>query len=211
MTKSEILLSLLQKKIVPVIRGDNKEEAIRASKACIEGGISCIEVAYTNKDASLIIESLTMQYQASQKALIGAGTVLDAETARLAIMAGAQFIVSPAFNPHTAIICNRYAIPYLPGCMTITEITKALEYGCELVKIFPGGTVGSSFIKALRSPLPQVRVMITGGVNLDNAQDWFKTGASAIGIGGEFNQLAKEGKFDQITEMAKKYTQLLNL
>ncbi len=206
MTKSETNLKLLEQKVVVVIRGNSLEEALQSSQACIAGEITAIEVAYTNSKATQVIEALSEQYDASNlDVIIGAGTVLDAETARAAILAGAKFIVSPSFNPDTARLCNRYAIPYYPGCMTLTEITNALEAGCEIVKIFPGGTLGTSFISSLKSPLPQVQVMVTGGVNLDNATDWFKAGVGAIGIGGEFNKLSAIGEFDKITEMAKEY------
>ncbi|MEQ9810150.1 bifunctional 2-keto-4-hydroxyglutarate aldolase/2-keto-3-deoxy-6-phosphogluconate aldolase [Streptococcus jiangjianxini] len=208
MIKSEILLKLEQQRVVVVIRGNTKEQAIEAAKACIEGGITTIEVAYTNSEASQVIKALNDLYQTNQQIIIGAGTVLDAETARLAILAGAKFIVSPSFNADTASLCNRYTVPYLPGCMTLTEITTALEAGCEIVKIFPGGSLGTSFLKSIKGPLPQVRLMVTGGVSLANAQDWFNSGASIIGIGGEFNQLAEKQQFSDITKIATEFIQL---
>lgn len=210
MTKSEILLQLQKQKIAVVIRGKEKSDALKASQACINGGIKIIEVAYTNRKASEIIETLSEQYLDNQDVLIGAGTVLDAETARMAILAGAKFVVSPAFNFDTAKMCHLYAIPYLPGCMTLTEITTALEAGCDMVKLFPGGTLGQSFIKSIKAPLPQVNIMVTGGVNLNNAKDWFDAGASAIGIGGEFNELAAKGEFQKITEIATTYSQIIS-
>lgn len=211
MIKSKILLQLMQGKIVAVIRGNSQEEAFQAAQACIKGGISAIEIAYTNSKASQVIEQLVTQYTNQEQVVVGAGTVLDSETARMAILAAAKFIVSPAFNLQTAKLCNRYAIPYLPGCMTLSEITTALEAGCEIIKIFPGGTLGTSFISSLKAPLPQVQIMVTGGVNLTNAKDWFLSGVTAIGIGGEFNKLAALGEFDKITEMAKQYKIQLNL
>lgn len=210
MNKSEILIKLSQQKCVVVVRGKSTSEGFNASKACIEGGIKAIEVAYTNNNANQIIAELTSEYQNDDSVIIGAGTVLDPETARFAILSGAKFIVSPSFNPQTAILCNRYAIPYIPGCMTITEVQKALESGCEMIKAFPGGTLGMSFIKALKAPLPQVQVMVTGGVNLSNASEWLEAGATAVGIGGEFNQLAAQGKFEEITTIAEKYTNLIS-
>ncbi|MGI1693757.1 bifunctional 2-keto-4-hydroxyglutarate aldolase/2-keto-3-deoxy-6-phosphogluconate aldolase [Streptococcus uberis] len=205
MTKSEIISQLLTQKLVVVIRGNTEEEAYEASKACIAGGITAIEIAYSNNKASQVIEHLTNDYINSKNVIVGAGTVLDAVTARMAILAGAKFIVSPAFSAETAKICNLYAIPYLPGCMTLTEITTALEYGCELVKLFPGGTIGQDFISSIRAPLPQVQVMVTGGVNSENAKEWLQAGASAIGIGGEFNKLALEGRFQDITIKASEF------
>ncbi|GAA5399022.1 bifunctional 4-hydroxy-2-oxoglutarate aldolase/2-dehydro-3-deoxy-phosphogluconate aldolase [Streptococcus uberis] len=210
MTKSEIISQLLTQKLVVVIRGNTEEEAYEASKACIAGGITAIEIAYSNNKASQVIEHLTNDYINSKNVIVGAGTVLDAVTARMAILAGAKFIVSPAFSAETAKICNLYAIPYLPGCMTLTEITTALEYGCELVKLFPGGTIGQDFISSIKAPLPQVQVMVTGGVNSKNAKEWFQAGASAIGIGGEFNKLASKGEFEEITHKAKIYFSLIN-
>lgn len=205
MTKSEIISQLLTQKLVVVIRGNTEEEAYKASKACIVGGITAIEIAYSNNKASQVIEHLTNDYINSKNVIVGAGTVLDAVTARMAILAGAKFIVSPAFSAETAKICNLYAIPYLPGCMTLTEVTTALEYGCELVKLFPGGTIGQDFISSIKAPLPQVQVMVTGGVNSENAKEWLQAGASAIGIGGEFNKLALEGRFQDITIKASEF------
>lgn len=205
MTKSEIISQLLTQKLVVVIRGNTEEEAYEASKACIAGGITAIEIAYSNNKASQVIEHLTNDYINSKNVIVGAGTVLDAVTARMAILAGAKFIVSPAFSAETAKICNLYAIPYLPGCMTLTEITTALEYGCELVKLFPGGTIGQDFISSIKAPLPHVQVMVTGGVNSENAKEWLQAGASAIGIGGEFNKLALEGRFQDITIKASEF------
>ncbi|VTS12690.1 bifunctional 2-keto-4-hydroxyglutarate aldolase/2-keto-3-deoxy-6-phosphogluconate aldolase [Streptococcus pseudoporcinus] len=205
MTKSEIISQLLTQKLVVVIRGNTEEEAYKASKACIAGGITTIEIAYSNNKASQVIEHLTNDYINSKNVIVGAGTVLDAVTARMAILAGAKFIVSPAFSAETAKICNLYAIPYLPGCMTLTEITTALEYSCELVKLFPGGTIGQDFISSIKAPLPQVKVMVTGGVNSGNAKEWFQAGASAIGIGGEFNKLAARGEFEKISTLANEY------
>lgn len=210
MTKSEIISQLLTQKLVVVIRGNTEEEAYKASKACIAGGITAIEIAYSNNKASQVIEHLTNDYINSKNVIVGAGTVLDAVTARMAILAGAKFIVSPAFSAETAKICNLYAIPYLPGCMTLTEITTALEYGCELVKLFPGGTIGQDFISSIKAPLPQVQVMVTGGINIENAKEWFQAGVSAIGIGGEFNKLASKGEFEEITHKAKIYFSLIN-
>ena len=117
--------------------------------------------------------------------IIGAGTVLDAATARIAILAGAEFIVSPAFDKETAKLCNLYQIPYMPGCMTITEMTTAMQYGADIIKLFPGSAFGPSFVKAVKAPLPQANIMPTGGVSLDNMEEWFKNGVIAVGAGGK--------------------------
>lgn len=202
MTKSEVIQALKTLGVVAVIRGDTKQEGYQISKACIEGGLMAIEVAYTNNQASAIIEALTKDYP---DALIGAGTVLDDVTARMAIMAGAKYVVSPSFNAKTAVLCNRYGVPYIPGCMTIREIVEAMEAGSEIIKLFPGSAFGPSYIGAIKSPLPQASIMVTGGVKLNNVEDWFKAGVDAIGVGGELNKLGAQGEFEEITRIAHEY------
>ncbi|WP_281526607.1 MFS transporter [Intestinibacter bartlettii] len=144
------------------------------------------------------------------KLVIGAGTVLDAETARAAMLAGAKYIVSPAFNLETAKICNRYKVPYLPGIMTINEIITAHEAGVDFVKLFPGSAFGQGYVKAIKGPLPYANIMVTGGVNIDNIDSWIKAGVDAVGIGGELNKLGEEGKFEEITAVCEQYMAKLN-
>ena len=208
MKKSEIINKIKEQGLVVVVRGDTKEEGINASIACIKGGIKCIEVAYTNNNAGEIIKELNRSYKNDDSVCIGAGTVLDAPTARNAIMNGARYIVSPSFNYETAVLCNRYAVPYIPGCMTITEIVSAMETGVEIVKLFPGSAYGPKYISAIKGPLPHVSLMVTGGVNRDNAAEWFEAVVDAIGIGGEFNKLAAKGEYNKITEIANEYTKI---
>lgn len=186
--------------IVAVVRAENTEEAIRISKACVEGGIPAIEVTYTVPGATEAIKALKETIPAEQL-IVGAGTVLDAATARIAIMAGAEYIVSPAFDADTAKLCNKYAIPYMPGCMTITEMQTAMEAGCDIVKLFPGSAFGPSFVKGVKAPLPQANIMPTGGVSLENIDQWIKNGVIACGAGG---QLAT-GSSESITETAKAF------
>ena len=154
MTKSQTIMELQRQGLVAVIRGNTVEEGVNISKACIEGGLKAIEMAYTNPNASDIIKQLIEMYKDDPEVCIGAGTVLDAQTARMAILAGAKYIVSPSFNHETAIMCNRYTIPYIPGCMTITEIVTAMEAGSEIIKLFPGSAFGPGYIGAIKSPLP---------------------------------------------------------
>ena len=207
MRKSEVLTKLRQQGVVAVIRGETLEEGINISKACIQGGLKAIEMAYTNANASQIIKELNTMYQEDEDVFIGAGTVLDAPTARNAILAGAKYIVSPSFDQETAILCNRYGIPYIPGCMTIKEIVTAMEYGSEMIKLFPGSAFGPGYIGAIQSPLPQVSIMVTGGVKLDNVKQWFDAGVDAIGVGGELNKLGAQGQFDEVTQVASQYVQ----
>ncbi|MFV0393400.1 MAG: bifunctional 2-keto-4-hydroxyglutarate aldolase/2-keto-3-deoxy-6-phosphogluconate aldolase [Coprobacillaceae bacterium] len=207
MSKSETIMKLKEQGVVVVVRGDTKEQGIEISNACIKGGITAIEVAYTNASASNIIKELVYSYNDTNEVCIGAGTVLDAPTAKSAIEAGAKYIVSPSFNYETAVLCNRYGIPYIPGCMTIREIVEAMEAGSEIIKLFPGSAFGPGYVSAIKSPLPHASLMVTGGVKLDNIDTWFAAGIDAIGIGGEFNTLGAQGKYDEITAIAKKYVE----
>lgn len=205
MKKSEVMTELKKQGVVAVIRGNSLEEGIHISQACIEGGLKAIEMAYTNANASEIIKKLNEEYKDNSEVCIGAGTVLDAPTARMAILAGAKYIVSPSFDADTALLCNRYGIPYIPGCMTIKEIVTAMESGSEMIKLFPGSVFGPSYIGAIQSPLPQVSIMVTGGVKLDNLDQWFNAGVAAIGVGGELNKLGAKGEFDEVKRIASEY------
>ena len=126
------------------------------------------------------------------------------------MLAGAKYIVSPAFDAETAKICNRYKVPYLPGVMTINEIISAHEAGVDFVKLFPGSAFGQGYVKAIKGPLPYANIMVTGGVNIDNLDSWIKAGVDAVGIGGELNKLGEEGKFDEITSICQGYIAKLN-
>jgi 2-dehydro-3-deoxyphosphogluconate aldolase/(4S)-4-hydroxy-2-oxoglutarate aldolase len=202
-----ILSKLSDCGVVAVVRGDSTEEAIRISEACIKGGIKGIEVTFTVQDADTVIKELVSIYDNNDNVIIGAGTVLDAQTARIAILAGAEFIVSPSFDKETAKLCNLYKIPYMPGCMTITEMETALEYGADIVKLFPGSAFGPDFVKAVKAPLPQVNIMPTGGVNLENIKEWIQNGCTAVGVGGNLIAPAKTGDFEQITLLARQYVE----
>lgn len=200
MLKHEILSSITETKVVAVIRGSSADEAIELSRAAIEGGIRAIELTYTTPQIQKVFEALY-----GHDILLGAGSVLDTETARHAILGGAKFIVSPHFNEDIARVCNRYSIPYLPGCMTIREMIKALEAGCDIIKLFPANNFVPSFIKSVNGPLPQVRIMPTGGINLENIQEWFKAGAAAAGIGSDLNKAYAAGGFDAAVELTQQY------
>lgn len=183
MKKLTILKALSEAKIVAVIRGNSHEEALAISKAAIEGGIQAIELTYTTPYIEEAFKSLR-----DSKALIGAGTVIDEVTARHAILNGAQFIVSPNFNLDIAKICNRYSIPYLPGCMTIKEMIAALEGGSDIIKLFPSNLFEPSFINSVKGPLPNITIMPTGGINLKNMNSWLDEGAIAVGIASDLNK-----------------------
>lgn len=200
--KSKILKKITDIGIVAVVRSETIEEGIRISKACVEGGIPAIEVTYTVPGATEVIKALKEQFT-SDELVIGAGTVLDAATARIAILAGSEFIISPAFDEETAKLCNLYQVPYMPGCMTITEITKAMQYGADIVKLFPGSAFGPSFVKAVKAPLPQANIMPTGGVSLENIDEWFKNGVVAVGAGGKL----ASGSSEDIIATAKAFVE----
>lgn len=190
--------------LVAVVRAENAEDAIRISDACLEGGCPSIELTFTVPGALKVIEALAAKYSNGEM-LLGAGTVLDSETARMAILSGANYIVSPAFNLDTAKLCNRYRVPYIPGCMTITEAITAMEAGADIIKIFPADLFGPKIIKDIKGPLPQAKMMPTGGVDVDNVDQWIKAGAVAVGAGSSLTKGAKTGDFGAITETAKKF------
>ena len=206
--KYQTLNKILDTAVVAVIRGESIEEGKRVIKACLKGGIKAIEVTYSLPNASEIIKEL--KNENLKGVIIGAGTVLDETTARLAILSGADFIVSPDFDKNTAQICNLYQIPYIPGCMTVTEITTALKYGVDIIKLFPANNFESNFIKSLKAPLPNINFMATGGISLDNVESWFKNGVSVVGAGGKLSS----GSDDEIIATAqgfiKKISELKN-
>jgi len=204
MRKLDVLNRIVQTGITAVVRAKDEEMAEKISAACIKGGISSIEITFTVDGAENVIRSLRKKFSRDEL-IVGAGTVLDSETARIAILSGAEFIVGPSFNPEVAALCNRYQIPYIPGCMTIKEMIIALEAGADILKVFPGSALGPSFIKAVKGPLPHANLMPTGGVSLSNVQEWIKNGCVAVGVGGELTAPAKTGDYDKITELAKAF------
>ena len=199
MEKYETLSEIEKVGIIAVVRANSSNEAKKIALACMDGGINSIEITFTVPGAYKVIESLTKDFGGNL--LVGAGTVLDSETARLAILMGAKYIVSPAFDDATARLCNRYNIPYIAGCMTVTEMIKAMEAGTDIIKVFPGNTLRPSFISAIRGPFPQALLMPTGGVNLDNVEEWIKNGCIAVGVGGSLTKGSKE----DITKTAKEF------
>ena len=190
--------------VVAVVRAESAEQAIKIAEACREGGIPAIEITFTVPYADEVIRELSNAYKNGEM-IVGAGTVLDSETARVAILAGAQYIVSPCLDEETIKLCNRYQIPVMPGCVTIKEMVTAMELGADIIKVFPGELVGPSYIKAVKGPLPQAPLMPTGGVSLENAAEWIKNGCVAVGVGGSLTAGAKTGDYAAVTEMAKKF------
>jgi 2-dehydro-3-deoxyphosphogluconate aldolase/(4S)-4-hydroxy-2-oxoglutarate aldolase len=202
--KLHVLSTITESGLVAIVRTNDASQASRIVEACAQGGASAIEITFTVPGAAAIIEDLVKRYPASQIAL-GAGTVLDPETARIAILAGARFVVSPSLSLATARLCNRYQIPYLPGAGTICEIVEAMECGAGIVKVFPGETLGPAFVKAVKAPLPQAPLMPTGGVSIENASEWIKAGSVALGVGSNLTIGAETGDFKSITELARRF------
>lgn len=205
MRKNEVITKIKENGLVAVVRADSAEEAKAITEACIAGGCASVEITFTVPGAHKIIEELAASYK-PEEILIGAGTVLDAETARIAILSGAQYIVSSSFHAETAKLCNRYGVPYMPGCMTLREITEAMEYGVDIVKIFPGNVLKVDFVKSVKGPMPQVDMMPSGGVEVDNVAEWIKAGCVAVGAGGSLIAGAKTGNYALITETAKRFS-----
>ncbi len=173
----------------------------------VAGGINFIEICMTVDEGSPIdlIANMVEKYKDNDKVVIGAGTVLDPETARMAIMAGANYVVSPGLNLETIKMCNRYRVPMLPGVMTPTEAIAAMEAGCDVIKIFPGNIVGPAAISSFKGPLPQGEFMPSGGVDVDNVDKWIKAGAYAVGTGSSLTKGAKTGDFAAVTAKAKEF------
>lgn len=206
--KLENLKRIVDCGIIAVVRAESADQALKIAEACKAGGIQAIEITMTVPGAVDVIKELVKAYP-GKEILVGAGTVLDPETARACILAGAEFIVSPNLNPDTIKLTHRYGKIIMPGTYTITEITKAMELGADVVKFFPGSLGGPAAIKAIRGPLPHVPFCPTGGVSLDNVSDWIKAGAVAVGVGGQLTKGAKTGDYESITAKAKEFIALI--
>ena len=205
MEKNQLLTKMKAEGIVAVVRAENKEQGEKVIEAIVKGGIKFIEITMTVPGAVDIIKDLANKYKDNPEIVIGAGTVLDPETARMVILAGAEFVVSPSLNPETVKLCNRYRIPMMPGIMTVKEAIEALELGVDLWGVRTGNTFGPSIISSLRGPLPQAQFMPTGGVSVDNVDKWLKAGAVAVGTGSNLTAGAKTGDYDAVTKMAEEF------
>ena len=206
MKKFDVLQRLADCGVVAVVRAKSEEEAINIGKACTDGGVKGIEVTFTVPGADSVIKALKKAIPA-EKLIVGAGSVLDSETARIAILAGAEFIVAPSFNEGVAKLCNRYQVPYIPGTQTIKEIVTAMEAGCDVIKVFPGDMLGPQFIKDVKGPIPYANLMPSGGVNLENAGEWIKKGAVCISSGTDLTGPAQKGDLVAGAERARLYVE----
>jgi 2-dehydro-3-deoxyphosphogluconate aldolase/(4S)-4-hydroxy-2-oxoglutarate aldolase len=204
MSKHDVLAQIREVGLVPVIRAESPELAGQVIEAIRAGGVPILEITMTVPGAIRLIEDVAGRY--GRDTLVGAGTVLDPETARACILAGARFVVSPSLNPETIACCRRYGVAVLPGALTPTEVVAAWQAGADMVKVFPAGAVGgAAYIKALKAPLPQIDLVPTGGVSLKTAADFIKAGATALGVGADLvdTKALQEGRGAEITQRAR--------
>ena len=212
MIKKEVIRQITETGIVPVIRAAAAAEAARAVEAIQAGGINVFEITMTVPGAVKLIEKMTQQFGGS--ALIGAGTVLTSEQAKDCIDAGAQFVISPTLNLETIAVCLKSEIAVMPGALTPTEILAAWTAGADFVKVFPAGALGgASYIKSLKAPLPDIKIIPTGGVSLSTAADFIRAGASALGVGADLVDLEilRDGNENIITERARRFAEIVRV
>lgn len=210
MSRVEVIKQIKETGVIPVVRATSADEAMRAIDAIREGGISVLEITMTVPGAVKVIEEVSARY--GKDALVGAGTVLDPETATACISAGAQFVVSPVLNLLTIARCQEHDVVVMPGALTPTEVVQAWTAGADFVKVFPAGAVGGpSYLKALKAPLPQIELVPTGGVSLKTAADFIKAGAAALGVGADLVDIKaiREGQASLITERAKLFVEIV--
>jgi 2-dehydro-3-deoxyphosphogluconate aldolase/(4S)-4-hydroxy-2-oxoglutarate aldolase len=201
MSKYDVIKRLTDCGVVAVVRAENADQGVKIARACMEAGIVGIEITFTVPGALDIIKALAAE--CGDDIVIGAGTVLDSETARAAILAGAKYVVSPFLDVDTVKLCNTYDVPCMPGAMTLKEAAEGMRAGADIIKIFPGALYGPRIIKEFKGPMPQMKMMPTGGVSVDNVGEWIRAGAVAVGVGGALTAGAKKGDYASITEIGK--------
>ncbi len=209
MPQVNTLTRILNSGVVAVVRAERGEQLVEVAEALLAGGVEAIEVTFTVPAAHRVIERVAEQL--GDRIVLGAGTVLDPETARVAILAGANYIVAPNVNPRVIELCRRYSVPIMPGALTPTEVIAAWEAGADVVKIFPSDLTGPKYLKALHGPLPHIRLMPTGGVNLNTALEFLQCGACALGVGTSLvdGKMVAAGKFAEIEARARQFMQIV--
>ncbi len=209
LAKHEVLAKMREIGLVPVLRADSEEQALGLANAIADGGVTVLEVTMTVPGAINVIRRLVKE---RPDILIGAGTVLDPETARACILEGAQFVVSPALNVKTVELCRRYSVAVLPGALTPTEVVTAWQAGADVIKIFPASAMGGAkYLKSLKAPLPQVDMIPTGGVSLATAHEFLEAEAFALGVGADLvdTKAYAAGTPEKVTETARKYMEIV--
>jgi 2-dehydro-3-deoxyphosphogluconate aldolase/(4S)-4-hydroxy-2-oxoglutarate aldolase len=209
MSKETHLRHILECGIVAVVRSPDSSQLVEAARALADGGVTVVEITMTVPGALDVVRQVRAAL--GERVLLGAGTVLDPETARAALLAGAEYIVAPTVNLDVIRLCQRYDKIVMPGAFTPTEILGAWEAGADIVKVFPADVVGPAFFKALRGPLPQIRLMPTGGVDLTTAAAFLKAGACCLGVGGQLVEpkAVAERNFARIRELARQYVEIV--
>lgn len=206
---SELMNTMKDNYIFAVIRGDSEKDACEISKAAVNGGIKNIEVTFSTPNAAEAMKYLIHEYENDDTVVVGAGTVMTTKQAQAAYDVGAQFLVSPHFSEAIADFAVKNKINYIPGCATVTEIVRAMDAGCEIIKVFPGGQLGPSFIKNVHGPIPEVNLMPSGGVSIDNIKEWKNCGAVAVGVGSALSRKVDEKGYESVSEISRKFINAL--
>ena len=209
MSKQDVLGRIAEVGLVPVVRAQSAQEALQVVEAIREGGVPVLEITMTVPGAIAVIEAVASRFP---DVLVGAGTVLDPETARACILAGARFVVSPALSVPTIEMCRRYSVPVMPGALTPTEVLAAWTAGADVVKVFPCGALGgASYLKSLKAPLPQIEMTPTGGVSVKTAAEFIQAGALALGVGADLVDIKaiREGNVRVVVDKAREYARIV--
>ena len=209
MDKTTLLAELKKQRLVAVIRGKDEEEVTNIVDAVYRGGIHFMEITYTIPQAEQVIAHLCKAYEHCDDIIIGAGTCLDIVSARMAISAGAQFVVCPHLDTEVMKLCNSYRVPCFPGAANVKDMLECLRYGADVIKLFPGDTFGPKAVRAFKGPLPQPDFMPTGGVNAANLTEWLDNGAVAVGTGGSLTKGAEAGDFEAVRLEAEKLVNIV--
>jgi 2-dehydro-3-deoxyphosphogluconate aldolase/(4S)-4-hydroxy-2-oxoglutarate aldolase len=209
MSKEQALQRVFDTGVVAVVRSPDSRQLVEVCSALADGGVTVVEITMTVPDALDVVRQVRKAL--GDRVLLGAGTILDAETGRAAILAGAEYLVAPTLDLDVIRLCQRYSKLVMPGCFTPTEILAAWQAGADVVKVFPADVLGPAFFKAVRAPLPQVRLMPTGGVDLTTAAEFLKAGACCLGVGSQLVEpkAVAAGNFDRIRELARQYIQIV--
>ena len=204
-----VLSTLKDNYIFAVIRGKDQNDGYEIAKSAVAGGIKNLELTFSTPNAAQVIKDLVEDYKDDDSVVIGAGTVMTLDLAKEAYEAGAEFLVSPHFSPEIAEYAREVGTYYMPGCGTVTEVVNAMNAGCDIVKVFPGGILGSGFIKDVHGPIPEAQLMPSGGVSLDNIAEWKENGAVSVGVGSALSRDVAEKGYESVAENAKEFVSKL--
>lgn len=202
---SKVMETMKENYVFAVIRGKTEKDAFEISKAAVLGGIKNIEITFSTPNAANAMKDLIKEYADDETVVVGAGTVMNVDQAQAAYDVGAKFLVSPHFSAEVAEFAINHEIDYMPGCATVTEIVRAMDSKCEIIKVFPGGQLGPSFIKNVHGPIPEVNLMPSGGVSLDNIKEWKDAGAASVGVGSALSSEVEEKGYESVTDISKQF------